>query len=1504
MTMRIAINEYKGNRGDDNSHPGERPSTDGLFTGDDGRLVYVDRSGRIRDYSGATLDKHGIESSRFGIRAGEDVAWFDELETTRQTYEGETTMVVTEHDAGEYSVHQYDYTLERAHLTHVELRGDVPDRVSLIAAMAFAPDGQASSVGHLLHDDVVEVFYDAEHDYFTSSTGFDRVVNQRREGFDELLADDPVALPTGDGSSDDLSDTVVAEVPLDQEGSLAQATLVSLVADHEETTRSDALAHVRAFADHYQTDRAIRNRAMGRNQFHVPDVPHRETILGDLRTLSLLTAPTGARIKGPEYDPYHVYSGGYGYTWFRDDAEVARNLLTVDQNLGVDLSDRHAASARFYANTQLEDGTWPQRVWAHNGSLAPGWGNARVAEGGEQYPADGTASVLTFLARYLRVGPSDTDLVARVKETIERAVEALDGLLADDGLPEPCQDVWESDTGRFTHTAATVLTAFSAVARAPVDDDVRELAENRADEMYEALSQRWTDRGAFTRGPDDDSLDVGTLALVSAHHEYGALTGAVDDERLDRLRQHVETTVEGLSRYDHDGELIGLARYENDGWRRRGQDQPKVWPLAVGWAAATSAELGGLLEEYGSAAADVDTDHAETAFERSRDLLALIQPGGRLAGQTGYLSEQVFDDGTPDSVTPFAWAHGQRSAVVARLHEAGALSSSAEVTQPTGPAAESTWTTGEKYGIGTACDHWEDTSSRVWFTLTEGAMTEPRFPRVDLMNFRTVDFLVVDADEESNYTARTHNEDRTDDSIETIERSTTMVGSESLVYRQTIEETGADGHEWVIDVEYVTDPGSEAVVMDVNFTARDSNQYDVYVVGDAALSGYMGGKSAELVDDGDGYALAAWDTGAADDPAFVDPNGEPYQVAASLASHRSFDWATVGQAGEDHLAALFADGDAEERREKAGPGHSVLVGRIGHRSSSVADTVALGFAENADTDIALTEAQRALSRGYVSVRDEYVAGWRSYLDDIDLPASVQNDPDLKNQYWAAAMVLKAVEDKTFVGAGIASPSVPWGENVGATEPRDFGYNFTWARDLYQVFTALETLGDVRSATEATEYIYDYQQRPNGFVSQNTFLDGRIRWGGEQLDNVSFPSVMAYQLWERHGVEFDDVDYDYEQIRRSVEYVLRSGPRSGQERWEEEAGYSPSTIAAEIAGVACAAPLANDEGRRADALAYLGFADYWRTGVDRWCATYDGTDRHDRTPYYVRVSRNGDPDSGVKRELANNGPTLDERDIIDGGFLELVRLGIRAPEYELIQNSVDVTDDEIRVETPNGPGWYRYNGDGYGEMGETEPDEGGPWQIDRSGSGRLWPIFTGERGEYELVAGTESGDHAPRNLLKTMQQFANSGRMIPEQVWDREYPTDFGWEFGEGTGAATPLAWSMAQFVRLADGIDEDHPVEMPSFLERRYQNVDPDGPPLSVDEVDGLDGEVTVSGTTRGDEVVLWTADGTSLATVEDDAFEGSVEVRPGTDSVTVIAASDAEDLAGVGTTLTTVPLN
>ncbi|MFB6188961.1 MAG: glycoside hydrolase family 15 protein, partial [Halapricum sp.] len=254
---------------------------------------------------------------------------------------------------------------------------------------------------------------------------------------------------------------------------------------------------------------------------------------------------------------------------------------------------------------------------------------------------------------------------------------------------------------------------------------------------------------------------------------------------------------------------------------------------------------------------------------------------------------------------------------------------------------------------------------------------------------------------------------------------------------------------------------------------------------------------------------------------------------------------------------------------------------------------------------ALDAAEAALEDDFSTVKARFARTWESYLETLDLPDCVAENDDLRAQYKTAVMTIKAADSKNYPGAGIASPSVPWGDKVQADEPADYGYSYVWARDLYGSFTAFEAMGDIDAAIDATEYIYEYQQRDSGFIPQNTFVDGRTRWGGEQMDEIAFPAVMAHQLKARHGYGFEEASYDYDDIAKSAAYVTAKGPRTQQERWEEEGGYSPSTTAAEIAGLVTAADMAVEAGERADALAFLGVADYWQENVETWMATETG-----------------------------------------------------------------------------------------------------------------------------------------------------------------------------------------------------------------------------------------------------------------------------------------------------------
>ncbi len=1504
MRLTTALDEYK--RAGSERFPEESRTTSGAFSGHGDRLVHVDESGSLRDYSSSLSGLYGIDRSKLGIQTGEKIRWFDDLETIRQHYYRETRLVETEYDAGAFTVHQYDLTLGRSHVTHVGVRGQVPADTHLVAFLTMAPEGKEAGVGALVHDDggpngsqALEVYHRREHDYVAASTGLDSVQGQRPERFAEILDPEPVEFPRGEGprSYDEtrLSGDFVVTAPLQPAERGERTTLVTQLSDHQEIDRGTALGDLRRCADAHASAGDLRTAARDRTTVDVPEsMPRSSLVRTDLRVVDLLQAPSGGRIAAPEFDPFFANSGGYGYVWFRDDAAVALHLLAACDHLGIATADEFRQNARFHCETQLSDGTWPHRVWATDGSLAPGWANANVErnEQSREYQADQTATVTAFLATVLRKRRQDLseDLTVKIRDTIANAVDALTGDIDANGLPAPCQNVWEDAVGQFTHTAATYIQAFAAVARAPVGDRLRERSLAAAETVLDGLSAVWDDgREAYpmrvAAGTAEYRLDAATLVLVSAISEFEAVEGAsLSDEVVRQVATHVSTTLDGLFRDPKESQVAGLVRYEDDHWRTADQDDEKVWSVSTAMGAVAAAEMAILLKKHGN--------DGVAFLERASELYELLEADGPLTTDADYLAEQVFDDGTLDSATPLCWAHALRLRATALLEQEDHLP--VATSESDGPRERPHWTTGEKYGLSTAADHHADDPSRVWFTLTEGAVTEVRFPQVDLMNLRTFDFLVSDPDGE--YALRTHTEER--DVSQKIDRRVEPTANEALLFRHVFTESGdGRGHEWELTVEYATDPEHDALVADVSFEAVDNCDYDVFAVADVALTNTgVDDKGLRFGQNGS-YHLAARDptayTGETGEPLLVDQEGEGYSVALAMVASDRFDWATVDVAGSDRLRKFFADGTLPEPRESVDDGSVVLVGRLG-KGNRIGSELALGFAEAADTAGALGEADGALNRGFETVRTAYAETWREFLEDKPLPGTVAHEDSLANQYRTALMSLLAVEDKSYPGASIASPSVPWGEAVPADEPKGYGYNFVWSRDLYQVFTVFELVGELDIAVEQLAYVYEYQQDETGFIPQNTYINGITRWGGEQMDNISFPQVMAYHLHDR-GISFADANYEYEDIRRSAEYVARNGPETAQERWEEESGYSPSSIAAEIAGLACAGKIALETGHRADALVWIAVADHWANNVEGWTATTTGTERHTETPYYTRITRDGNPDAGHLRTLANEGPTLDERDIIDAGFLELVRLGIKAADDQVIRNSVQAVDETIRVDTETAACFYRYNGDGYGER--ARGDVGGPWTVKNKGKGRLWPLLTGERGEYELLVDEPELD--PDECLHAMQEFANSGRMIPEQVWDRRHSTDYGWEFGQGTGSATPLAWSMAQYVRLAHGISADTPVETPTFVADRYREQgfhEPDQSPALRVDTEFRGDSLIVSGETTGEQVAVKSAVDRSLVQVEGQEFETRIDIERGQNQV--IVATSGKDLEQSGTTV------
>ncbi|HEY0763385.1 MAG TPA: glycoside hydrolase family 15 protein [Pyrinomonadaceae bacterium] len=634
------------------------------------------------------------------------------------------------------------------------------------------------------------------------------------------------------------------------------------------------------------------------------------------------------------------------------------------------------------------------------------------------------------------------------------------------------------------------------------------------------------------------------------------------------------------------------------------------------------------------------------------------------------------------------------------------------------------WATAAKNGFGTSTT----LSSKVWFTLAEGVMTEVFYPTLDLPNVQTLQVSVDNAG-------------RTETEIKDTNHRLEIPNPAALTFRQI---NTAKNSAYTITKTYITDPRHNTVLIDIEFDSR--GDVTAYISYDPSLN----------------------NSGWHDVSGFV-PD-------ALLATDKNVSLALMSSCG---ITTLSSGTDSKP------PANLVQIIKLDQKRC----TVALAFGE---TDAQAVKAGRAsLARGFAAIKSEYETGWQNYVATLPRIAKHQRQLNM------AAMVLRGLEDKTYRGAVIASPSTPWGGGPNANEPTTTGYHAVWARDLYHVATALDAMGDRAGANRLLDYLLNVQQEASGVFPQNSWVHGSPIGRALQLDQMAWPLVLAYQLQRYDRKSWLD------HLKPAADVILRHGPRTNQDRWEEKSGYSPATIAAQIAGLVCAADIATYNGDKAIARKYLETADNWAQNVEKWTVTREGN----AAGYYIRITENDNPNDGAKMEINSSSLVVDERKIVDAGFLELVRLGIRSPRDPLIVESLKLIDQLIKVKTPMGDAWYRYNHDAYGET----PD-GGDYDA-RNGIGRLWTLLTGERGEYELASGDIA---AARRRLDAMAAFANDGLMIPEQVWDRKESPTPSLRFGAGTGSATPLAWSMAQFIRLAMSIERGRNIETPRVVWERY----------------------------------------------------------------------------------------
>ena len=753
--------------------------------------------------------------------------------------------------------------------------------------------------------------------------------------------------------------------------------------------------------------------------------------------------------------------------------------------------------------------------------------------------------------------------------------------------------------------------------------------------------------------------------------------------------------------------------------------------------------------------------------------------------------------------------------VAGSLAAAAPAAVAAPVSANDGPGALSHFDLARKDCLGTA----RNTTSKIWYTVAGGVLSDVYAPTIDTTNVETMQYLVTDGSTFTDLQVRD---------------TTYTVSADSTGMVCTVTSTAKSGA-YRLTTTYLTDPARPSVVLQTSYTplTPKAAEYQVYVRLDATVGGNGGGG------DGNGGAdNAVIDTTTGSPvPVSYDTNTQTnaanrdYAVPSFLAlrADRPFGVVSSGFVGSpsDGLRQL-------DSTHTLTPTDSALGGNVEQTAQVRFDKhgdalLALGFGTTQANAVATAGA--TVGRPFGSLRGQYRSGWQSYDDALKAPSGKL--PGLTkaqqlaavNAYYVSANVVKASEDKTFPGAIVASIASPWGQAVSAGDPANtyFGsYREVFSRDLYEAWTALLTDGDLATARAATRFLLEKQQLPDGSLPRNSLINGKLAPDSfnTQLDEVAYPILMVLQS----GLAGDAGLWPH--VQAAANYLIAHGPSFGPERWEEQSGFSPSTIAAEIAGLVAAAAIAQQHASPADARIWLATADQYQRSIKGQTVTTNGP--LSSQPYFIRLSKTGDPNAAISYNVGNGGPTLDQRAVIDAGFLELVRLGELSATDPDVLRSLKVVDATILHKTDSGEGWLRYNGDGYGDC-HVLPDhdctiEGAPWAPGNKGTGHPWPVLSAERGAQDLATGdAESG----ADLLAAMIAMSGGVGLVPEQVWDAPnvaaspFGTDptlasIGFVNGKPDGSAGPLTWGAGALVRLTADLSAGRVLEQPAQTVNRY----------------------------------------------------------------------------------------
>jgi glucoamylase len=688
---------------------------------------------------------------------------------------------------------------------------------------------------------------------------------------------------------------------------------------------------------------------------------------------------------------------------------------------------------------------------------------------------------------------------------------------------------------------------------------------------------------------------------------------------------------------------------------------------------------------------------------------------------------------------------------------------------------QSAWTASQKNCVGTA----RSLESHVWFTTHKGILGEIYYPRVDLAAVKDLGLLVTDG---KNFFSEE----------KTATKSTVEWLQEGVPgFRLTNE--CVEGR-YVIIKEIITDPQRHVVLQRTQFKALvgEISDYHVYALMNPHLGNHGSGNNAR-VDAYKGVPML-----------MADRNG----VAVALACSTEWLERSVGYVGRsDGWQDIQAHHVMKWHYENAQDGNVALVGEV-DLSSGGEFVLAIGFGITSSE--AAHRARASLDQGFDGCWKLYAGQWADWQKTLD---PLQSEKKAGNpMYRVSTAVLATHESKDFQGGTIASLSFPWGEAHGDKDQG--GYHLVWPRDAYESAGALLAANAKDEILRALDF-FQTTQESDGHWAQNMWLDGTGFWTGIQLDEVAAP-ILLLDLARRHGrVNAAGMKRFWPMVRQAVKYIVTHGPSSPQDRWEEDAGLTAYTLGAMIAALLIAADMADNHDESTLGAFLRSTADSWNASIEQW--TYVENTSLARkvgvAGYYVRIA--------PKERLSGQTPIADEKitianrsgqtefsaaEIVSPDALALVRFGLRAANDPRIVNTIRVIDATLKVETPHGPCWHRYNHDGYGETADGSP-------FNKTGIGRAWPLLTGERAHYELAAGNKK---EARRLLDTMEALASASGLISEQVWDTDAIPAKDLFLGRPSGSARPLVWAHAEHLKLLRSLADNAVFDTPPQTVARY----------------------------------------------------------------------------------------